>query len=103
MEPTSAIMEIFADTEEAVISSFSLSGFINGWLQSTDIPGNAVWTDAVLHLGAHLPLDSISKPFFRPRMLVWAATGSLELKPEIVAHSQHIVVSVSFLTCSYLT
>lgn len=96
------LQSILAPTHAVVTPFLSLvwERFING--HGVPIAGQR-WDDAKLHFHPLLDLAGIDEESFRSRSLVWATTGSPELKPTIVEGREKMLVSQPLLDEYYIS
>ncbi|KAJ7587019.1 hypothetical protein C8J56DRAFT_890932 [Mycena floridula] len=73
----------------------SFGDLFKEFLQGSGVPVPALWGDAKNHISDFINLADINKDFFRPRMFAWAATGTPELKRELVCGRDTIDIFLS--------
>ncbi|KAJ7581705.1 hypothetical protein C8J56DRAFT_1056710 [Mycena floridula] len=74
------------------LPTFQPESFIREFLEGRGTPLPLLWQEVTPHFSVSLPLHRIDEPSFRSQMLVWASTGSSELRRSIVVGEENIRV-----------
>ncbi|KAK7466145.1 hypothetical protein VKT23_004870 [Stygiomarasmius scandens] len=73
---------------------FKFSSFLENFLTGIGIPCPDLWGDLLPHLNecVRQRLEAVEQPYFRPQMFFWAATGSPEIRADLVDATVQVVL-----------
>ncbi|KAJ7575838.1 hypothetical protein C8J56DRAFT_900454 [Mycena floridula] len=69
-----------------------VGALVEEFLDASGKPIPSLWDDAVKIFTAGIPLSQVDEDFFCPRMICWAATGSVALKASAVANIESLQI-----------
>ncbi|KAK7463010.1 hypothetical protein VKT23_007592 [Stygiomarasmius scandens] len=74
---------------------FKFSSFLENFLTGIGVPCPDLWADLIPHLNECVQkrLEAVEQPYFRPQMFFWAATGSPEIRADLVDGTVQVVLA----------